>query len=385
MISLGVPRRTRTRAATVTDERTCGHSACRRRTSGLLRLAAALVLLVPLLSCGGGGNGNGDGDDDGGGTPSVWLEQQELGRADGVIREKVAYRSGTLKIYAEICRPDDATQHPVVLWNHGGFAGLFDGDRRACQEIAKAGFVFAASYYRGEGGSEGQLEACRGEVDDVSALMDAVRQQTYANSARVGAIGASHGGCVTLQLAIRRPELRAAADFFGPADWAELYNWWTTQMATGEPRCAEIGRTDCQTIHADLARQLREALGGTPQQVPQAYADRSPVHRLAQLTVPTLILHGMDDIVIPYEQACEKREALTNAGKAPAAWFLDTSLHEQTDRTACDGGFRKASVALSAVERYAFVLYEGQGHEFDSDAARDHAITLAVAFALTHL
>jgi dipeptidyl aminopeptidase/acylaminoacyl peptidase len=367
-----------------TEIQACSRRVGARAWSRGVCLLAGAVLLVPLLSC------QRTTDDGGDGTPtptpgSVWIEQAVLGHEDGIVRERVAYRSGSLKIYAEICRPDDAGQHSVVLWSHGGFAGLFDADREACRQIAKAGFVLAASYYRGEGGSDGQVEACKGEVDDVSALLDAVKQQTYANPSRIAAIGASHGGCVTLQLATRRSDLRAAVDFSGPANWSELYNWWTAQLAAGEPRCTQIGRTDCRAIHEDLSRQLRESMGGTPAQAPQAYADRSPALKLAQLEVPTLIAHGLDDIVINVEQTCEKREALIQAGKTPASWYLDKSLHERTDRDTCGGGFRQASVVLSATQKYALVLYEGQGHGFDTAAARDHAIALAVAFALAHL
>jgi pimeloyl-ACP methyl ester carboxylesterase len=137
-------------------------------------------------------------------------------------------------------------------------------------------------------------------------------------------------------------------------------------------------------MHEGLMYQLRTSLGGTPDQVPAAYAERSPVGRLSRLEVPTLIVQGSDDVTVPYEQGCLKRGALDAAGRAPSAWFLDRSLGERTDRTDCGGAFRQASVALAATQKYAFVVYEGQGHELD-EKTRDHAIALAVGFALAHL
>ena len=115
---------------------------------GVCRVLAGTFLVLSFVSC------EGVSPIDGVTSDGNWLERVELSRADGIVVERVAYYSGSLRIYAEICRPDDTLQHPVVLWNHGGFDGLFDGDRQACEEIAKKGLIFAASYYRGEGGSD---------------------------------------------------------------------------------------------------------------------------------------------------------------------------------------------------------------------------------------
>jgi len=156
------------------------------------------------------------------------------------------------------------------------------------------------------------------------------------------------------------------------------------QLARGEPFCASIGRTDCAALHREMLSQLAAALGGTPSQVPQAYAERSPVSRLGELSVPTLIIHGADDVIVNLEQTCLKRSALAQAGHAPAAWYIDRSLHERSSGTSCGGGFRSTPVLLAALERNALAIYEGQGHEM-SGAVRDHVIALASTFALGHL
>ena len=312
-----------------------------------------------------------------------WIDRSVISNQDRVIVEKVSYRSGGLKVWAEICRPDDSTTHSIVLWNHGGFDGLFEGDRRGCRELAKGGFAVAASYYRGEGGSEGAVEACKGEVDDVANMLAILKREPFVNAGKVAAIGASHGGCVTLSLAIRQPDLKAAIDLAGPSDWGALHNWMADQLARGEPFCASIGRSDCAALHREMLNELTAALGGTPAQVPQAYADRSPINRLGELRVPTLIVHGADDVIVNLDQTCLKRSALTQAGRAPAAWYLDSSLHERSNGPACGGGFRSTPVLLAALETNALAIYEGQGHDM-SGSVQDHVIALATAFALAH-
>jgi pimeloyl-ACP methyl ester carboxylesterase len=321
-------------------------------------------------------------------TPSgfAWLDRSVISSDGGIIVEKVSYRASGLKVWAEIFRPENTTHRTLLLWNHGGFAGLAEGDRTICRRLAADwGFVVAASYYRGEGGSEGVIEACKGEVDDVEALLIALKQEPYVDPDKIGVLGASHGGCVTLSVATRRPEVRVAVDMAGPSDWAALYNWMADQVARGEPFCAQIGRTDCKKLHQDMMQQLRAGLGGTPAQVPNAYAERSPIQRLGSLSVPTLFLHGTDDVLVNLDQTCLKRTVLGNAGRAPGAWNIDSSLHEKPSGTACGGGFRSSSVFLGVLaETNALVIYEGQGHEL-KDTSRNHVIGVITAFLLPHL
>ena len=329
------------------------------------------------------------GSDDPSPTPTpgglTWIDTQVLGHeSGGIVIERVSYRSQGLKIWGEICRPEDAKAHPVLLWNHGGFEGLGDGDRVACRSIARSGYVAVSSYYRGEGGSEGSVEVCKGEVDDVAAMLAIVKQQPYADPTRVAALGGSHGGCITMRLALRTPELRAAVDFFGPTDWAALHDWVAGQIAQGEPLCKQLGRTDCVAGHQRLLDDLRRALGGTPLQAPQAYAERSPLQQMGQLTIPTLLIHGTDDVIVPLEQSCAKRAALTAAGRTVGSWNLTSGLRERSSSTVCGGGFRSTSVLLAVAENYAFVVYEGQGHELN-DTVTTHAIALSLAFVLPRL
>jgi dienelactone hydrolase len=319
-------------------------------------------------------------------TPIAWLERIEVSRADGIVVEKVAYRSGTLKIWAEIFRPEGAVNHTLLLWNHGGFAGLVDGDRSFCRALVKFGFVVAASYYRGEGGSEGHVEACKGEVDDVQALLAILKTQDYVDPTHVGTLGASHGGCVALSVAIRQPDIRVAVDLAGPSDWAALHAWMTDQLAHGEPFCAQIGRTDCAALHRDLVREIEGGFGGTPAQVPQAYADRSPVQHIRELNVPTLWVHGADDVIVNVDQTCRKRAALSEAGRAPSAWYVDRKLSPvSSGGSVCGGGFQQTPVLLFALgETNAVVIYEGQGHEL-KDTSRDHVVALVAGFVAAHL
>src|SRR5205823_12674461 len=115
------------------------------------------------------------------------------------------------------------------MLDHGGFLGIDPTTRDQCIGFAQYGIVAGASSYRGEDSSEGTVEVCLGEVDDVLAMKEILRAQPYVNPNRVGAVAFSHGACITDMLALRDKTLRAAVDFYGPADIATAFDFWQTQ------------------------------------------------------------------------------------------------------------------------------------------------------------
>ena len=55
-------------------------------------------------------------------------------------------------------------------------------------------------------------------------------------------------------------------------------------------------------------------LGGTPDEVPEQYFDASPLSWIDRGTVPILIIHGLQDDVVPIDQSCRFAAALRAAG-----------------------------------------------------------------------
>ncbi|GEM_PF-2029545 len=163
----------------------------------------------------------------------------------GVTAQFFHYASNGLKIYGALYRPSDTSlgPFPLLLANHGGFAGLGPlraphsgppadkselpaGDRRPfqtwCWELARAGYVVLASCYRGGvtpvGLSEGVADFVGGNVDDVLNLLACGKTLPDVDASRIGMWGTSHGGWITALAAPRSPELRAAISYFPPAD-----------------------------------------------------------------------------------------------------------------------------------------------------------------------
>jgi len=130
-----------------------------------------------------------------------------------------------------------------------------------------------------------------GEIADL-AHMPAIAAANGVNvdRHRIYAIGGSMGGQETLLLVARHPHLLAGAVAFDPA----------TDM---KRRYYDFGALkNGKTLQA-LAR---EEIGGTPSQVPGAYARRSPSHyvkQLAEARDPLQIYWSIDDRVIADQRA----------------------------------------------------------------------------------
>jgi dienelactone hydrolase len=168
--------------------------------------------------------------------------------------ETVVVHSGSLSLRATLWRPEGVGPFPAILFNHGSgratstAAGQADQANRLREPailgptFARHGYLFLYLFRRGAGLSAGQgtasgdlmdREALRhgqegrsrlqlkllqiDEMGDVVAGVSFLRALSVADPRRVGVVGHSFGGSLTLLVAERDPTLRAAVDFGGAA------------------------------------------------------------------------------------------------------------------------------------------------------------------------
>jgi dipeptidyl aminopeptidase/acylaminoacyl peptidase len=205
----------------------------------------------------------------------------------GIREQKITYLSGKLKINARVWFPTGNGVAPSVLYNHGGISGLSSGTLKRCRELAQAGFIVFASSYRGEDGSDGQIEVSKGEVDDVLAGMAWLKIQARVDPKRMSMMGTSHGALVGLLAAARTNELRALVFAYGVSD---IYKWYQYLIDTKQLANDQL---------------TKDTYGNGPADRPQSFAIRNGLNYLPQLssTMPTLILQGAKDSTVPLEQA----------------------------------------------------------------------------------
>jgi hypothetical protein len=159
-----------------------------------------------------------------------------------------------------------------------------------------------------------------GQIDDLARMPRLVRKAVpwfHYLRRRVYAVGASMGGQEVLLLLAHAPRLLAGAIAFDPAvDLAERYYAFPD---------LSFGLQD--------QRRCRLEVGGTPRQVPRAYAVRSPityVRRIARSGVPLELWWSTHDRVI-VDQASQAgrfyRDLRRVAPEAPVEAFVGTWPH----------------------------------------------------------
>lgn len=104
-------------------------------------------------------------------------------------------------LFAYVCKPAGPGPFPAVIYHHG----LRNGDSRGtCQALADAGFVGVSPVRR----SSLQI---RGQFQDVQRSIRFTRALKYVQPNRVGMIGFSRGGLLTVMTAVRRGGFKAMA------------------------------------------------------------------------------------------------------------------------------------------------------------------------------
>ena len=158
------------------------------------------------------------------------------------------YWSDGLRIYGLLCTPTSLPgPYPVAILNHGltsvpvgllyAFPAIEAYVWTGCTNMAGAGWLTAITTYRGEiigastgsgfpapyanfwALSDGALELCLGEVDDVLNLLSAVTALPAANASHVLMWGHSHGSCITERAVERGAPVRIAVSLDGPTDF----------------------------------------------------------------------------------------------------------------------------------------------------------------------
>jgi dienelactone hydrolase len=135
------------------------------------------------------------------------------------VKERVAFKSGELRLAGFLFRPEGPGPFPGLLWNHGsepnpGAGPQFDA---VASIFVPAGYVVFAPMRRGHGESEGlyieralqgrraedrnwlQVRLLEGEqLDDQLAGLAVLKRLPYVDQSRVAVAGCSYGGIQAL-------------------------------------------------------------------------------------------------------------------------------------------------------------------------------------------
>jgi dienelactone hydrolase len=187
---------------------------------------------------------------------------------------------------------------PLLVNVHGGPTGQSKGFLSpAIQFWTSRGFAFVDVNY---GGSIGYGRAYRERLRDnwgIVDVEDAINAAQYlidkglADPKRVAIRGGSAGGYSTLRAITWKNFFTAGASFFGIGDL----------------------ETMIRDTHKFESRYLDSLIGAYPAEKAR-YIDRSPVHTAENITCPVLLLQGLEDKVVPPNQAEDMIAAMQKTG-----------------------------------------------------------------------
>ena len=221
-------------------------------------------------------------------------------------------------------RAPDGELPPLVTFIHGGpTSSTSPGFNLAIQYWTTRGFAVVDVDYRGSTGYgtayRRALNGRWGIVDreDCEAAAKFLVERGDVDGSRLAIRGGSAGGYTTLCALTFGDVFTAGASYYGVSDAAAL----------------------AEDTHKFESRYLDSLIGPYPERA-ELYQQRSPIHAVDRLSCPIIFLQGLEDKIVPPNQAERMVDALREKGLPVAYLAFEGEQH----------GFRQAANIQRATE-----------------------------------
>jgi dipeptidyl aminopeptidase/acylaminoacyl peptidase len=243
-------------------------------------------------------------------------------------------KDGKFTISAFVYVPYNLPRQPVspaIVYVHGGpTSQTVNSFNRFVQYMANQGYLVIAPNYRGSTGYGKEFQHANlfdmggGDLQDVLAAAEWIKQTGYVDPKKLILMGGSYGGYMTMMGVTKAPEVWAAGVPIVP-----FVNWFT-----------EIQNEDPVLQQSDLATM------GDLTKNKALYEERSPINFIHQVKAPLLLLAGGHDPRCPYEESQQVVDAIKKRGGV-----VDFKVYENEGH-----GFSKVENQIDAYKRAAEFL-----------------------------
>ena len=211
----------------------------------------------------------------------------------------IHWKSDGFDVQGWLLEPEASGARPMITLVHGGPASaatpVFAGPGTT-RELLVRGY---ALFYPNPRGSYGQGEAFtaanvrdfgHGDLRDILSGIDAAARAASIDTARLGIMGGSYGGFMTMWAVTQTRRFKAAVAGAGISNWLSYYG--------------ENG----------IDAWLLPYFGASPYADPAVYARSSPINFIRSVRTPTFAWVGENDIECPAPQTQEFWHALRELG-----------------------------------------------------------------------
>src|SRR5881396_2298302 len=221
-----------------------------------------------------------------------------------------------------------AGQNAAIVYVHGGptsqTVNLFN---RFIQHMVNQGYMVIAPDYRGSTGYGKEFQQANlfdmggGDLQDVLAAADWIKQTGYLDPKKLVIVGGSYGGYMSMMAVTKAPDVWAAAVPIVP-----FVNYFT-----------EIQNEDPVLREMDLATM------GDPEKNKDLFRDRSPIFFIDQVKAPLLLLAGGNDPRCPKSETLQVVDAIKKRGGVAEYKIYENEGH----------GFARVENQIDAYQRAA--------------------------------
>jgi dipeptidyl aminopeptidase/acylaminoacyl peptidase len=190
-------------------------------------------------------------------------------------------------------------QNAAVVYVHGGpTSQMVNSFSRIIQHLVNQGYMVIAPNYRGSTGYGKEFQQANlfdmggGDLQDVLAAADWIKQTGYLDPKKIVLMGGSYGGYMTMMGVTKAPDVWAAGVPVVP-----FVNYFT-EIANEDP----------------VLREMDLATMGDPEKNKELFQDRSPIFFVDQIKAPLLLLAGGNDPRCPQEEAQQVVDAVKKRG-----------------------------------------------------------------------
>jgi len=222
-------------------------------------------------------------------------------------------------------------QNAALVYIHGGpTAQTMNSFNRFIQYAANQGYMVLAPNYRGSTGYGKEFQQANlfdmggGDLQDVLAGVDWIKQTGHLDPKKVAVMGGSYGGYLSMMAVTKAPDIWAAGVPIVP-----FVNWFT-----------EIENEDPVLQQSDLATM------GDVVKNKALYEDRSPMNFIDQIKAPLLLLAGGHDPRCPKSETQQVVAAIKKRGGT-----VDSKIYENEGH-----GFARVENQIDAYQRVADFL-----------------------------